>query len=112
MSNILALDFGMKLGWALSQSKEITGGTLNLHTRPPVKASYRWTRFKNWLSGIHQRSGGLDIICYEDVFRHSSQIHPMSMVLSGDLQMNFVDKKEITQALTVSAGRELEDDDE
>ena len=71
--NILALDFGMKLGWALSQGKEITGGTVNLHTRSPVKPYYRWVLFKRWLNEIYQSSGGIDLLCYEDVFRHSSR---------------------------------------
>ena len=73
MSNIHAPDFGMKLGWVLSQGKEITGEAVSFHTRSPVKPYYHWVLFKRWLNEIYQSSGRINLVCYEDVFRHSGR---------------------------------------
>ena len=71
--NILALDLGMKLGWALSKSGRITGGTVFLASRPPARRSARWLRYQTWLQDMWSQTGGIDAVFYEDVFRHSSR---------------------------------------
>ena len=71
--NVLALDLGMKLGWALSQSGNITGGTVSLASRPPARRSFRWLKYQTWLQETWAGAGGLDAVYFEDVFRHSSR---------------------------------------
>ena len=60
--NVLALDLGMKLGWALSKSGNITGGTVSLASRPPARRSFRWLKYQTWLQETWAGAGGLDAV--------------------------------------------------
>lgn len=71
---ILALDIGTKTGWALASSGKISdGGSVSFKPKAPQKRPYRWRMFQDWLNRLHQQNGGIDVIYYEDVFRHSSR---------------------------------------
>ena len=98
MTNILALDLGTNTGWALLQQNRlddiqqhrlwagdkaddlagaadkanylVTSGTISFKNDRFQGGGMRYLRFLNWLAEIHQRSGGLTSVYFEEVRRH------------------------------------------
>jgi crossover junction endodeoxyribonuclease RuvC len=70
--NILALDLGLTTGWALlSATQGITSGTANFRHDRWQGGGVRFLRFKQWLIETKHCSGGLELLMYEQVRRHS-----------------------------------------
>jgi Holliday junction resolvasome RuvABC endonuclease subunit len=70
--NILALDLGLTSGWALSSADRlITSGTAEFRHDRWQGGGVRFLRFKQWLTELKHRSGGLDLVVYEQVRRHA-----------------------------------------
>ena len=72
--NILALDLGLSTGWAISSAvQDIASGTAELLfvTDRAQGGGVRFIRFKQWLTETKHRIGGLNVLIYEQVRRHS-----------------------------------------
>ncbi|WP_334159577.1 hypothetical protein [Achromobacter insolitus] len=68
--NILALDLGTKLGWAmLPRGGQITHGTESFAPRKSWSPGQRWQRFRTFLHEVVSRHN-IHVIAYEDVKRH------------------------------------------
>lgn len=68
--NILALDLGTKLGWALlPRGGQITHGTESFAPRKSWSPGQRWQRFRTFLYEVVSRQN-VHVIAYEDVKRH------------------------------------------
>ncbi len=69
--NILALDLGTKLGWAmLPRGGQITHGTESFAPRKSWSPGQRWQRFRTFLHEVVSRHN-IHVIAYEDVKRHA-----------------------------------------
>lgn len=69
--NILALDLGTKLGWALlPRGGQITHGTESFAPRKSWSPGQRWQRFRTFLHEVVSRQN-VHVIAYEDVKRHA-----------------------------------------
>ena len=70
--SILALDLGVRTGWALSDdNKMITSGVVQIKQDRWQGGGMRFLRFRAWLDEIHRFSGGFDQLYYEQVRRHA-----------------------------------------
>ncbi|WP_148316783.1 RuvC family protein [Achromobacter xylosoxidans] len=68
--NILALDLGTKLGWALlPRGGQIAHGTESFAPRKSWSPGQRWQRFRTFLHEVVSRHN-VHLIAYEDVKRH------------------------------------------
>lgn len=68
--NILALDLGTKLGWALlPRGGQISHGTESFAPRKSWSPGQRWQRFRTFLHEVVSRHN-VHVIAYEDVKRH------------------------------------------
>ncbi|WP_241132981.1 hypothetical protein [Achromobacter insuavis] len=69
--NILALDLGTKLGWALQmRDRPITHGTESFAPRKSWSPGQRWQRFRTFLHEVVAHNN-VHVIAYEDVKRHA-----------------------------------------
>lgn len=69
--NILALDLGTHLGWALRDANaRISGGTENFSPRVKDGPGQRWLKFTAHLSAVKRSVGEINVIYFEDVKRH------------------------------------------
>ncbi|CAB3922470.1 hypothetical protein [Achromobacter deleyi] len=69
--NILALDLGTKLGWALQmRDRPITHGTESFVPRKSWSPGQRWQRFRTFLHEVVGHNN-VHVIAYEDVKRHA-----------------------------------------
>lgn len=69
--NILALDLGTKLGWALQmRDRPITHGTESFAPRKSWSPGQRWQRFRTFLHELVAHNN-VHVIAYEDVKRHA-----------------------------------------
>lgn len=69
--SILALDFGMKTGWAISGQSGIVSGTEH-HKRDRFEGGGMiWLRFRRWLWDIDKVAGGIKLLVFEEVRRHA-----------------------------------------
>ncbi|WP_238925112.1 hypothetical protein [Achromobacter insuavis] len=69
--NILALDLGTKLGWALQRrGRPITHGTESFAPRKSWSPGQRWQRFRTFLHEVVAHNN-VHVIAYEDVKRHA-----------------------------------------
>ncbi|WP_241061187.1 hypothetical protein [Achromobacter xylosoxidans] len=69
--NILALDLGTKLGWALQlRGRPITHGTESFTPRKSWSPGQRWQRFRTFLHEVVAHNN-VHVIAYEDVKRHA-----------------------------------------
>lgn len=69
--NILALDLGTKLGWALQlRGGQITHGTESFAPRKSWSPGQRWQRFRTFLRQVVAHNN-VHVIAYEDVKRHA-----------------------------------------
>lgn len=75
--NILALDLGSKLGWAVSYGKNADGspdllhGTVEFKTGRYEGGGMRWLRFRKWLDTMHDEHGPIGAVYFEEVRRHA-----------------------------------------
>ncbi|MGZ8132557.1 hypothetical protein ACXU40_09215 [Bordetella bronchiseptica] len=68
--NILALDLGTRLGWALlPRGGQITHGTESFAPRKSWSPGQRWQRFRTFLHQVVAHNN-VHVIAYEDVKRH------------------------------------------
>jgi hypothetical protein len=69
--NILALDLGSTVGWALNDRDGIIrSGTKKCTTSTKEQRGARWSSFKTMLFEVHAVSNDIDVVYYEDVKRH------------------------------------------
>ncbi|CAB3914642.1 hypothetical protein LMG26841_05183 [Achromobacter dolens] len=69
--NILALDLGTRLGWALQmRGRPITHGTESFTPRKSWSPGQRWQRFRTFLHEVVAHNN-VHVIAYEDVKRHA-----------------------------------------
>lgn len=69
--NILALDLGTKLGWALQlRGRPITHGTESFAPRKSWSPGQRWQRFRTFLHEVVAHNN-VHVIAYENVKRHA-----------------------------------------
>jgi Holliday junction resolvasome RuvABC endonuclease subunit len=69
--NILALDLGTKLGWALQmRDRPITHGTESFAPRKSWSPGQRWQRYRTFLHEVVAHNN-VHVIAYEDVKRHA-----------------------------------------
>lgn len=72
-TTILALDLGIKTGWALHQpDSSITSGTEQFRPQRFEGGGMRFLRFKRWLTEIKAHADGIDTLYFEEVRRHTS----------------------------------------
>lgn len=71
--NILALDLGTQMGYAIQKSDgDISGGSVSFHTKTNENAAQRWLKFLAWLRETKSAMGTVDAIYFEQVMRHVS----------------------------------------
>jgi hypothetical protein len=80
--NMLALDLGTQMGWALLQPAEMLSGSISFATNKLAGFGVRFLNFRNWLvemlSGATTASGAataskhkIDMVVFEDVRNHA-----------------------------------------
>ncbi|WP_082886830.1 hypothetical protein [Achromobacter ruhlandii] len=75
--NILALDLGTKLGWALlPRGGQITHGTQDFTPRKSWSEGQKWARYRAWLIETI-REGQVHQVVYELVIRHEVKGRPL-----------------------------------
>ena len=68
---ILALDLGIKTGWAISSKDgKIESGTENFKVSKFESQGVMFLKFKNWLTELKNRYKGIDYVYFEAVRRH------------------------------------------
>ena len=72
--NILALDLGTTMGWAISSEGQIQSGTVNLKGYHFDSPESKYTKFKRFLIDLKSKYGPIDHITYEAVRRHAGTI--------------------------------------
>lgn len=72
MDNILALDLGTTMGWAMHQDGKISSGSVSFKPSHLDSANSRYSRFQRWLEGNHCAT--FDDVVYEAVRRHNGTI--------------------------------------
>jgi Holliday junction resolvasome RuvABC endonuclease subunit len=68
--NILALDLGTRMGWALLQTAEITNGSVSFATNKLAGFGVRFLNFRNWLVEMLSKHK-IDMVVFEDVRNHA-----------------------------------------
>ena len=65
--NILAIDPGTRLGWALQEGRYAKPifGLQKFEIARDESPGMRWLRFRSWLIEIEKHSGGIDVIYHE-----------------------------------------------
>lgn len=66
MNNIVALDLGTTMGWAMKIDGVVTSGSKGFKSGKFVGAGYRFLEFKHWLTTLDS----ISIILFEEVRRH------------------------------------------
>jgi crossover junction endodeoxyribonuclease RuvC len=72
MDNILALDLGTTMGWALIENGKVSSGSVSFKPTHFDSVLCRYTRLKRWLNDNHCVT--FDDIIYEAVRRHNGTI--------------------------------------
>jgi len=68
---ILALDLGTNTGWALRRKDgQIYSGMQTFKDDRFSGGGMKMLKFRNWLENLHQTSGHIEIIVFEEVRRH------------------------------------------
>lgn len=76
-ANILALDIGTQLGWALGlRDGKTHGGSESFAARKHEGAGQRWLKFVAFLSQRQSQAGELQAIYYELVMAHGTKDRP------------------------------------
>lgn len=69
---ILALDLGTNTGWAIQRKDgQIYSGTQNFKPDRFSGGGMMMLKFGNWLETLHQTSGLIELIVFEEVRRHA-----------------------------------------
>ena len=69
---ILALDLGTTTGWAMRPADGgIVSGTMSFRPSRYDGGGMRYLRFRRWLDELAENAGGLDIVAFEEVRRHT-----------------------------------------
>lgn len=69
-TNILALDLGMKTGWALLLGGDVTSGTEDFTTKRQEGGGMRYMRFEQFIRSLLFYDA-VDVVVYEEVRRHA-----------------------------------------
>src|SRR5574338_258752 len=69
--NILALDLGTQMGWALASSGCTTSGTLSFKPQRFEGGGMRFLRFRRWLNELQASAGEIHWVVFEEVRRHA-----------------------------------------
>ena len=72
MDNILALDLGTTMGWAMRQDGKVSSGSVNFRPTHFDSTNSRYTKFRRWLDMNHCST--FDDVVYEAVRRHNGTI--------------------------------------
>ena len=72
MNNILALDLGTTMGWAMIENGKVLSGSVSFKPTHFDNAYSRYTRFRRWLNENHCST--FDEVLYEAVRRHTGTI--------------------------------------
>lgn len=70
MNNILALDLGTKMGWALLSDELITSGTENFKPSRFEGGGMCYVKFHKFLTEIKSNAGEITSVYFEEVRRH------------------------------------------
>ena len=69
---MLALDLGTNTGWALRRKNgQIYSGVQNFKPDRFSGGGMMMLKFRNWLETLHQTSGHIEVIVFEEVRRHA-----------------------------------------
>lgn len=69
---ILALDFGLNLGWAVSFSPgDVAHGTIGFKPKKYEGGGMIWLRFQTWLKEMDEKHGPIEAVYFEAVRRHA-----------------------------------------
>lgn len=70
--NVLCLDLGTQMGWAgYRTGLPVKSGTESFAVKTGESLGMRYVRFRNWLDLALRSFGGINIVYYEKVHRHS-----------------------------------------
>lgn len=76
-ANILALDIGTQMGWALGlRDGNLRSGSESFAARRSEGPGQRWLKFQAWLGQQYREAGELQIIYYELVMAHGTKQNP------------------------------------
>ncbi|WP_342049899.1 MULTISPECIES: polynucleotidyl transferase [unclassified Cupriavidus] len=79
-ANILALDLGTQLGWALGlRDGKLRSGTESFAARRNEGPGQRWLKFQAWLGQQYTSAGELQAIYYELVMAHGNRDNPNTL---------------------------------
>jgi len=67
--NLLALDFGTSMGYAMVSNGNILSGVLDLKSRRYEGGGMRYLKFQRWLDELHA-AAPLEEVVFEEVRRH------------------------------------------
>jgi Holliday junction resolvasome RuvABC endonuclease subunit len=68
--NMLALDLGTRMGWALLQATEMLSGSISFATNRLAGFGVRFLNFRNWLVEMLSKHK-IDMVVFEDVRNHA-----------------------------------------
>lgn len=73
--NVLALDLGTSLGWAVATREgKQRSGSLELKPTKLGGNGKRWMAYREWLTSIAREVGGIHAVYHEDVKNHAGTI--------------------------------------
>lgn len=68
--NILSLDLGTTMGWAMQSNELIISGIASFKHNRYEGGGMRFLKFNAWLRDLHNSIDGIDVIYFEEVRRH------------------------------------------
>jgi crossover junction endodeoxyribonuclease RuvC len=71
-NNVLALDLGTTMGWAMRQDGQVSSGSVSFKPTHFDSTNSRYTKFRRWLDNNHCMT--FDDIVFEAVRRHNGTI--------------------------------------
>lgn len=75
--NILTLDLGNSLGWALHvRSGALSSGSFDCRPRANEATGQRWLKFRAHLSELRRAAGDIHVVYYEEVMAHGPRERP------------------------------------
>lgn len=78
--NILALDLGTTMGWALGlRDGKLRSGSESFAARRNEGSGQRWLKFQAWLGQQYHAAGELQAIYYELVLAHGTKDNPNTL---------------------------------
>lgn len=79
-ANILALDLGTTMGWALGlRDGKLSSGSESFAARRNDGPGQRWLKFQAWLGEQYRAAGELQAIYYELVMAHGTKDNPNTL---------------------------------